>query len=63
MISTCSMISNFTVFDENFQVDILKSETPTITSVLLFEMHVLVFFIIILIIFDNYLTHNDHISQ
>jgi len=47
------MINNFTLFDENFQVNILKSETPTITSVLLFEMHVLVFFIIILIIFDN----------
>jgi hypothetical protein len=57
------MISNFTLFDENFQVDILKSKTPTITSVLLFEMHVLVFLIIILVIFDNYLTHNEHISR
>jgi hypothetical protein len=37
------MISNFTLFDENFQVDILKSEAPTIASVLLVEMHVLVF--------------------
>jgi hypothetical protein len=57
------MISNFTLFDENFQVNILKNETPTITSVLLFEMHGLVFFIIILIQFDDYLTHNNHLSR